>query len=415
MAQPPTVQEQFEEVAKKYRWTDIVRDFMTKSDGLGAASLDDFTFSVATEAEIKTLVETMGISDKAELLQQTGRVRQAWYALRKAKADEEVIKARGRDDTDLDKLLPQPDLDQIADRFYARYRIHYPPFIAPSDLTISRIVREVSKRALTTREIWKVKTQAQMLKAERRKEQISDGAQILYGEAADDVKETQNVPAYLNKLFTLMLAYAMAGSTPVKNPTSPEKRGTPTTEIVEFPLDLALKYYHRAKRWVELAAPSRMATLENLQRRDEGEREMWIDYFRNRDLTLGCAVLKVYDVRESFWQPPEAPARAIQDRYDKNKDSPTKADRPEKRLRVDEDGKSKGKGGNSTPSGSKGFARQFPNGTYLCQAFQYGNCKNKANACSKGSHLCAVLLKNGRICGGHHQGNKCNNPKKMGQ
>ena len=94
--------------------------------------MNDFLYSVSSEADVAGLVEAVGITDDTIKRQQTARVRVAWVALRKAKADAENIKGRGRDDTDPDQLLTQPQLDDIADICYRRYCVNFPPFVAPS-------------------------------------------------------------------------------------------------------------------------------------------------------------------------------------------------------------------------------------------------------------------------------------------
>ena len=64
-----------------------------------------------------------GRSPPAEARRQLARVRLAWISLKKARADAELIKVRGRGDTDPDQLLTQPQLDDMSDVFYKRYRV----------------------------------------------------------------------------------------------------------------------------------------------------------------------------------------------------------------------------------------------------------------------------------------------------
>ena len=57
------------------------------------------------------------------------------------------------------------------------------------------------------------------------------------------------------------------------------------------------------------------------------------------------------------------------------------------------------------PQIPKKFAKRMKDGTVLCPDFQHGKCKEQN--CKKGRHACAVILKNGRVCGGRHIGMEC--------
>ena len=48
------------------------------------------------------------------------------------------------------------------------------------------------------------------------------------------------------------------------------------------------------------------------------------------------------------------------------------------------------------------------NGKAICPEFQTGECPNPADNCSFGVHLCAILQKSGRACGGKHGAGVCN-------
>ena len=139
----PTVAEVFDELATKFDLEPPVRTWLTAQDGLGATKLDDFIFAASSPADISKMIEAAKPSNK---FLQTSRLRQAWEACGQAKKDEAELVKKGLDESDLDKLLEQPVLDDLAARFWSRYKMAYPPEIAPSDLMISRISRELDKR-----------------------------------------------------------------------------------------------------------------------------------------------------------------------------------------------------------------------------------------------------------------------------
>ena len=120
----------------------------------------DFTF--LTEAELPKLLEKVRVSNA---LQQTSRLRQAWAGMKAAELDREQLKRKRADDVDLDELLRQEDLDDLADVFHARYHMKWPNDTMPSDAIVSRISKELSKRLLTMRDVWKVRSQTHQQRA----------------------------------------------------------------------------------------------------------------------------------------------------------------------------------------------------------------------------------------------------------
>ena len=152
MASPQDI---FTELGRKYDCDEKVISWMTHADGLAAKNLDAFIYAITTEAEVAGIVEATGVTNK---FAQTSRIRQAWLALRKGKEEEASLKRKVADENDLDVLLPQPNVDSIADIFWDRYKIAYTPDVEPSDLLISRIVKEIEKRLLSLCDVWKVKT-----------------------------------------------------------------------------------------------------------------------------------------------------------------------------------------------------------------------------------------------------------------
>ena len=148
---------QLEEVQQTYGLEQKVVDWILAKEGLHAQRIEDFLKFVTKEEEIGPLVET--IEGLASPLQQKSRVRQAWDGLVKARALDASDRRRKADDVDMDQLLPQPDLDDLADNYFARYHLSYPPDVMPADTLVSRAAKEIGKRTLSLPDVWKVKTQ----------------------------------------------------------------------------------------------------------------------------------------------------------------------------------------------------------------------------------------------------------------
>ena len=75
-------------------------------------------------------------------------------------------------------------------------------------------LKEVSKRAFTLRDLFKVKSQPQLLKAVRKKTVIGEGGEFRQTAPDDADHEPHNLATYLSKLYTLLLAYAIVGARP---------------------------------------------------------------------------------------------------------------------------------------------------------------------------------------------------------
>ena len=120
-----------------------VTEWLTSPKGLAAKSLEDF-LCACTEEGVQSLVEAAG-PDNVFLA--TSRMRQAWRSLKRARDNDEAIIRPGNDTADMDDLLAVSVLDDIEARHWARYKMTWPPDIAPADTVISRIVRELEANA----------------------------------------------------------------------------------------------------------------------------------------------------------------------------------------------------------------------------------------------------------------------------
>ena len=112
----------------------------------------------------------------------------------------------------MDDLLATSVLDDIEARHWSRYKMTWPPDIAPADTVISRIVRELEKRTLSVREVLKIKTQAHQQKAVTKRTKVAVGLDMVSSSA--DQASSPTLHNYLSNLLTLMIAYSKAGSKP---------------------------------------------------------------------------------------------------------------------------------------------------------------------------------------------------------
>ena len=104
------------------------------------------------------------------------RLRQAWRGVRWLVSEQLDAAQKGTDNDDLDKLLDQPTLDDLAKVFWKRYRNAWPPDVMPSDQIISRIYSELAARLFSVRDVWKVKCLADQLRSSRRSIPLPEGA-----------------------------------------------------------------------------------------------------------------------------------------------------------------------------------------------------------------------------------------------
>ena len=110
----------------------------------------------------------------------------------------------------MDDLLAASVLDDIETRHWARYKMTWPPALAPSDTLISRIVREIKKRTLSVQVVFKVRTQAHQQRDVRKRTRVAEGLEMI--SAAVDRDATPTLSNYMSNLLTLMVAYSKAGS-----------------------------------------------------------------------------------------------------------------------------------------------------------------------------------------------------------
>ena len=356
-----------EEVLKSlgahFKWHDDVTLALIKSN---IESMDEFRYFFDEESKIEAWISKLSLGDNKQI--QAARLRRAWAAVRlfyhQAEQDRSKVPV-----TDLDTILPEGELRDAKVLFWRRYKLRFPTELHPADSTVSRVAREMDKRMLCVFNLWKVKSLQFQLHCTQKKRKLGEG---LYTDEVDDEEPaTHDVDTYLDRLHTLMLAYAIAGAAPLPGaPSAAEEAtlGADSTKFVAVPLDVMLSYYLRAKRSAMQITSSKR--LSWLQSRDAEERAEWVTRFREGTSSLGQVVKAVYSAAHEL---PQAPSSVVP--------APgPKSDSPSKFVL----GKS--------VNGRK-VARCMKDGTKLCAAFQQGQCKAKG-----------VVLRGERVCGAPSHG-----------
>ena len=350
------------------------------------ANLEEFRFFFHDGSQVETWVTKIGVTD--DKMVQVARLRRAWSAVslfyQTAEQDRSKVVT-----ADLDSMLDEGELRDSKTAFWKRYRLKFPTEVHPADTTVSRVSRELSKRMLCVFNLWKVKTLQFQLTTNQKKRKLGEN---LYTEEVDEDEPcSHNVESYLDRLYTLLLAYAIAGVAPPQgsgvDATKEATLGADSTEFSAVPLDVCRSYWFRAKRTCyQVPLAKRMAWL---QARDQEERAEWTSRFRESTLTLGVIIKEVFQARDAHWIPPVG-------------SEPTGGSGGVA-LAVPS-----GKPTSTTSSPSKFVAGKMVNGkrvakvmkdgTILCQNYQRGDCKQKGK-CANGAHRCGVIIRGERVCG----------------
>ncbi|CAE7945418.1 unnamed protein product, partial [Symbiodinium necroappetens] len=198
----------------------------------------------------------------------------------------------------------------------------------------------------------------------------------------DDPDEAgpRDADSYLDRLFTLCLAYAMAGTMAV--PAAPAaieeaSLGADSTLFVAVPVDVVMMYWFRAKRTAALVTAAHR--LPWLQARDQEERTEWVARFRDSQKTLGQVIKEVYVARDPHWIPVSSNTFAGSSGQQQAPPPPAKVESLFQIL--------------SSVAGKKVAAR-MKDGKQLCADFQRGKCNKKD--CASGAHLCGVVIRHER-------------------
>ena len=280
--------------------------------------------------------------------------------------------------SDLDALLGNSELRDLKSAFWRRYKLRFPPEVHPADATISRVTRELTKRMLCVYNIWRVKSLQFQQATTQKKRKIAVADSLYVEEAEEDEPASRDANSYLDKLWTLLLAYAMAGSAAYATaPSVAEGLGSNSVEYVEVPVDIIQQYFYRAKRSAALVPFNQR--LEWLQQRDNDERSEWVARFRDSQKSLGRVIQEVYAMRDAHWSVPITTSGTPSSRSTPEPVTPVKSDSNRWTL--------------GNPINGRQVAKILKDGTRLCQAFQHGQCKAKAK------HRCGLVLRKERACG----------------
>jgi hypothetical protein len=383
MASPDAVQ-LFAELGSQFELDPKVTTWLTAPDGLAAKRLDDLLYA-CNEDGIDKLVEA---AKPSNVILATSRLRQMWRSLKKARDEDDVIKRAGQDTIDMDDLLTASVLDDIEARHWARYKMTWPPEIAPADTLVSRIVREFEKRALSVQMVLKARTQAHQQRDVRKRTRVAEGLEMVSAVVSHDA--APSLHNYMTGLMTLLIAYSKAGSKLRADAPTTESKTVDSTRVVECPLDVLMRYYFRVQDRAH-SLQYHMA-LSWIQRKDEAERTVWVDRFRNSTETLGEIIQHTLQTREAMWELPTPEVR-----YQKTPGG-AKPDLKRKGAPL-----TAPKSAGARPAGSQGKKRAETtrDGTRLCRGFNQGKCSFAGGKCNY-AHRCSFIKPNGEACGGQH-------------
>ena len=258
--------------------------------------MEELRFLFDNEEHVGRWIAKLNLGDATII--QTARMRRAWQAVRlyftQAEQDRSKVML-----ADLDSLLEDGELRNVKQSFWRRYRLRFPTEVHPADSLLSRVSREIAKRMLCVYPIGKVRNLQFQLTTVQKKRKLGDNLWTEEVETEDMGVHDENT--YLDKLHTLLLAYAMAGveALPGVDLTKESTLGAASVEFVGVPLDTVLAYYYRAKRCTLSLPPSRR--LAWLQAKDTEERSEWVTRFRESTDSLGLVIKQVMEARDAHW------------------------------------------------------------------------------------------------------------------
>ena len=416
-------------------------------------SLDDFRFYFANDDDIATMVARVrpsGHVDEEDYLNKgiaVSRVRQAWDGIKK----EFLKRERGNEEVetaDLDEPLPSQDLKNLKRAHWKRYKQHYPAYIMCADQVVSRISRELSKRALQVQAMSAVRTLTHQVTTAKKKRKVGTD---LYTYDTPELNLYLDHESYLDQMFTYFIAMSIAGCiNRGKPPPGGETMESCSSQFVEILMDVLTRYWWRATHSSKLQPWS--VRFVWLQEKDVQERSEWAEEFNKSEAPLGEVILRIMDKRDAHWYPPvvrtnQNDVETLRQQFLRQSNKQQSIESKLAQLAKGQ-GRGKGtgnapvpgdqgsegggnggrgKGGGNPPGGNAGkggggdshppgtprlfgfpVAFKMKDGTAICRAFQKGECKNAVDAtgkgCRDGRHQCAVLInKEGtRVCGGNH-------------
>ena len=311
----------FTALSADFRFDDKVRGLFLKGP---MNSLADFRDYFTDEKEIAAFVAEGGSSEEPEQRLRISRVRQAWTAVRQHSSHSDNCSTTPSASC-LDNLLDDATLRQVKVQFWKRHKSSYPAEVFPSDQLLSRCYNEMDRRLLTVYDIDKVDSllhQVMTAKPGRRPETHSRKHISTHMEPDADlctIKESlkrywrrgqwkghqpgnNEVDRYLARLYSYLLALAIAGSSKIHGAPTDEALGTDSTKFVNVPWDVLQAYYFRAHQSVmRLPEASRLAWIKET---DVAERAVWVSQFRSSSESLGRVLQSIMRRRGAHWEVP---------------------------------------------------------------------------------------------------------------
>ena len=254
-----------------------------------------------TEKEMAALADAAKPDNK---LLATSRMRQAWRSLKRTH-DEDVIKRSGLDATDMDELLAASVLEDTEARHWARYRMTWPPGVAPADTQVFRIVREIGKRTLSDREVLKVKTQAHQQCAVRSAKAYQGGGGQRHRHHHPFQGQRGGGDAHPPQLLLhphhIVRGLQQGGVQATRGCAGQRAQGHGAHQGGGAPT----RYPHALR--LPRAGPRPPLTLyqqapEWVKRKDEAERAVWVDWCRNSTDSFGEVIHQALVAREAMWE-----------------------------------------------------------------------------------------------------------------
>lgn len=194
-------------LGNSFNLLEVVVDALIKSK---IDNLDEFRFFFEDESKVEPWLGKLSLGEDKQI--QAARLRRAWASVRlfyqQAEQDRSKVLT-----SDLDTMLGDTELRTVKQSFWRRYKLRFPAEVHPADATVSRVSREMEKRMLCVYNVWKVKSLQFQLHTTQRKRKLADG--LYMDDQEEDDATGHDADSYLDRLHTLMLAYALAGSQPL--------------------------------------------------------------------------------------------------------------------------------------------------------------------------------------------------------
>ena len=366
-----TPEETFDALCKQFNLDDKVKECILKQ---GCKTLSDFRFLVQDENEVKTVfIDPLRDLEGPRL--QTARLRHAWTACKALIDSQQVQSAQPVSIEDEDALLPSDELQDLKAIWFRRYHLKPDPSVMPNDRLISRLVRSLRKQAFEVMDLWTVRSLAHQRTHGQKRRKVGEGLWLTEEDTSEEV-EKHSWTAYLKKMDIYLCALSIAGCrVRADAPAVPETPASESTDYVEIPYDLLLRYKARAEELALRVQENRRLTL--VAHLDGHERAEWSARLGAQSEGLGKLIQTITQERNALWISGAAS--------------------------VGPAGASGGgaSSAGSPPAQSEGVSFSLRDGTVLCPDFQRGKCSVSTRECPKGAHRCGKTLTTGRVCGSY--------------